>query len=126
MARLHGRRLARLDEKLARVLAHRLEQAIPVAAGILLGHHQRLVDKSPEEVGDLAPVHTLARRDLLGGLQREGPGERRPAGETARARLVVNSAWLQLSVALSVCWRSSADRLPAVSTARQSPSRSAI
>ena len=39
---------------------------------------------------------------------------------------IVSRSWLQLSVALSVCWRSSADRLPAVSTARQSPSRSAI
>ncbi len=84
MARLHGRRLIRLDEKLARVLAHRLEQAIPVAVAVVLGHHQRLVDKPPQEIGDLALVHALARRDLLDGLQREGPGKHaQPAKQRA-------------------------------------------
>ena len=86
MARLQGRRLARLGKALARVLAHRLEQAVPVAGGVLVGHDQRLVDESAQEVGDLALVDALARRDLLRALEREAPGEDGEAAEQRRAR----------------------------------------
>jgi hypothetical protein len=83
MARLHGHRLARLGKALPRVLSHRLEQAIAVAVGVLLGHHQRLVDESSQEVGDLALSDARTRRDLLRALQREAPGE---DGEAAEER----------------------------------------
>ena len=86
MARLQARRLARLDESLARVLAHGLEQPVAIAVGLLLGHHQRLVDESPQQVGDLALLDAFTRRDLLGGLQREACRRTPPGGETARAR----------------------------------------
>ena len=86
MARLQGRRLARLDQALARVLAHRLEQAIPIAVAAVLGDHQRLVDQPPQQVGHLALVDAFTGRDLLRALQREASRRRPPGGGRARAR----------------------------------------
>src|SRR5207244_1930353 len=54
----HRRRLARLEELLAGVLADRLEQAVALVTTAGLGDDQRLVDQSRQQVEHLGRVES--------------------------------------------------------------------
>ena len=81
MARLQGRRLARLDEALAAYWRIGSSRRYAIAVAAVVGHHQRLVDQPRQEVGHLPLVDAFTGRDLLRALQRERPGEDGQASE---------------------------------------------
>ena len=125
MASLQSRRLARLDETLARdcrtVSSNRYLECPPSASAATRHLSASIVCRSRMPYSSTpSPAQTSSAASRA-----KVPANTARRRNSARSA-IVSSSWLQVSVALSVCWRSSADRLPAVSTARQSPSRSAI
>jgi hypothetical protein len=79
-------RLARGDEALVSVLAHRFQQAVARATGAV-GRHQRLVHEVREQVHDVVAADLASRANRLDGFDRAAAAERRePAQQHAFRR----------------------------------------
>ena len=68
---------AALQEPLARILPHRLQQ--PVAGGpvVLLRHHQALVAERGQQIENFPFLHAVAGADLLRRFQGPASGKHR-------------------------------------------------
>ena len=117
--------LARLPQLEARVLTHRLVQAVARDPKRVLAHDQRLVDQGGQQVQRRSTgPRSIARTGSTSSTVN------RPAKMHRRRRSLcsagVNRSWLQSMVVRSVCCRGSAARPPPVRSANRSVRRSRI